>query len=260
MILVPFTWRLRTLLFTAGAYDSGATPAGPAARLLYYPLAAWETWAPTGVDLVLLGLLAGSAVAAWRVRDVAERLAPIAILAALEWLTLSVASRHNFQPRFALNLAPLLALSAAAWVPAVPATWARLLLAAAATAALLAAAIPGWQKDALAAVLSEGFDPAETASACRQAAEAMPPGAVVINDAPLSHRQGCALWATVLARQEGRVVEFAVRPRSSHPALFLLSDCSGDVPVPHGFIPGAELRLGALCAQGFSRVARGASP
>jgi len=251
-ILVPFTWRLRTLMVTAGGYDSGDTPTGAVRRLLYYPGAVWETWVPPAARPLLLTLLVASALAAWRVPAVRRWLAPIAVLAAMEWLALSVVSHHNYQARFALNLAPLLALASAAWILAVPATWLRALLAAGATLALAAAASPGWRTQALAATMGQGFNPAEHGDACQRMAEAVAPRAVVINDAPMLYRQGCALWAMVVGRRQGRIVEFDTRVRPGHEAVFLLSDCARPLPVPPGFVPDRELRLGPLCARSCS--------
>ncbi len=253
-ILVPFTWRLRTLMVTAGGYDSGDTPVGSVRRLLYYPGSAWETWVAPGARPLLLVMLVASALAAWRVPAVRRWLAPIATLAAMEWLALSLVSRHNYQARFALNLAPLLALAGAAWIVAVPATWLRALLAVGATIALAAAASPGWRTETLAATMGQGFNPAEHGDACRRMAEAVAPRSVVINDAPMLYRQGCALWAMVVGRRQGHIVEFDTRVRPGHEAVFLLSDCARPLPVPPGFVPDRELRLEPLCARSCSQT------
>ena len=251
-ILVPFTWRLRTLVVTAAVYHSGASPPGLAGRLLFYPLAAFKSWLPKGAGPVLLALLAASAWAALRSREVRRLFAPVVALAAVEGLVLAAGSRHNFQARFALNLAPLLALGAGAFIAALPRGLAWIALPASAALALLLLAAPLFREGALAAALSEGFDPEEHALACRRLAEAIPPGAVILNGGP----QGCALWAAVLARQAGRVAEFDVRARPEHRTLFLISDCLSPPPVPEGFVGGDELEAGPFCG----RVCRRAGP
>ena len=64
-LLVPFTWRLRTLA-RISAYDMVAPPEGLLGRLWFYPAAAWETWSPAGVRWLVAALLLATAYACWR--------------------------------------------------------------------------------------------------------------------------------------------------------------------------------------------------
>ena len=202
-LLVPATWRLRTILVTSGTYDSGEVPSGEWARIWFYPEAAWHGWTVPSVHPVIVALIAATAVAAWRSPFLRRRLVPILVLVALEWTVLTFGTRHNFQARFFLNLAPIVAVALCAWAAALPARWAV----AAGAAALIGIAMPAsatWSRERLVTTVSEGFDPADHARACRDLMERLPVERLkLIDRAPLSHRQGCALWATVIARQRG---------------------------------------------------------
>lgn len=261
-LVVPFTWRLRGLLGTAAGYRSADAPPDLAARLLYYPRAAWEGWAAPGTAPLLAALLAATALAAWRVPALRRRLAPLAALAVVEVLALALGSRHNFQERFALDLAPLAAAAAAAWVPALSRPRLRACAAAAVALALAAAAAPGWRSGPLARDLSAGFDPADRGEACRRAALALAGGrAALVNGTPISHVQGCTLWQAVVARQRGGSIELVYRPGPGFEEAIVLTDCAARAPSLEGFLPeGHPFRAEPVCGQRFRRAARVAAP
>ncbi|HYS81989.1 MAG TPA: hypothetical protein VEM76_14865 [Anaeromyxobacteraceae bacterium] len=255
-LLVPFTWRLRTLLVTAGAYRSGEAPETLAGRLLFYPRAAWESWTAPGAAGLTALLVLASAVAAWRSPELRRRLAPVAALASVELLALVAGSRRNFQARFALDLAPVLAVAAAAWLAPI---WRpprlRAPAAAVALAALVLAAWPRWQPDALAGAMARGFDPAAYGEACRQAALALTgrPGAL-INGAPPSHVQGCALWAVAVARERRAPLVLELEPPRAARAAVVLFDCARPAAPPAGFsADGEPFRDAPLCGQRYAR-------
>jgi hypothetical protein len=202
-LLVPSTWRLRTILVTSGTYDSGEALSGHGARLWFYPDAIWDSWMAPAIRPIGVAFAVATLAVAWHSAPLRRRLAPIAVVAATEWLVLTFGTRHNFQARFLVNLAPILAVGACAWVTALPRRWAAL----AGAAALVAIAVPSveaWSEGRLVATVGQGFDPADHAVACRSVIERLPVERFpLVNHAPLSHRQGCALWATVIARQRG---------------------------------------------------------
>ena len=252
-LLVPFTWRLRTLE-RISAYDMVPPPAGLAGRLLFYPQAAWDVWAPGSVRWVVALLLAATAIAAWRTSAVRRQVSPLAVLCALEFAALLFLSRRNYQQRFLLNLVPVAALAAAAWVPAVRNIGSRSLLALSTTAGLLALAGPSWLNPPLTSTLSEGFLDAETGNACHAVAEALPfTNGVLLNETSLVHRQTCAMWVTFLARERGADVDVrATRPRAQwREALLLTEDCEA-LRAPEGFrSEGSEFKSGPLCGQRY---------
>jgi len=258
-LLVPFTWRLRTLLHTSFDYVSGEAPAGPVARLLFYPKAVWTGWAPPGLQWVLLVLFLATVVAAWRSPATRKRVVPIAVLALAELLILVLVNHRNYQARFILNLAPLAALWAAAWVPAVgrPAARAGLALGVAALFGFRAA--PGWERPALAATLSEGFVSRETGDACRALARALPlDHGVLVNRTSLVQRQACALWVKLVARERGAEVDVygAWPPPRWEQALVLAEGCAS-LEAPEGLLPdGPELESGPLCGRRYRLAGR----
>ncbi|MFL5272059.1 MAG: hypothetical protein ACJ79E_08345, partial [Anaeromyxobacteraceae bacterium] len=239
-----------------GGYRSGEAPRTLAGRLLFYPRAAWESWTAPGVAGLTALLLTASAVAAWRSPELRRRLAPVAALVAVELVALVIGSRRNFQARFALDLAPVLAVAAAAWLT--PHAWAPRLRAPAAAVALTAlvlAAWPRWQPDALAGAMARGFDPAAYGEACRQAALALTgkPGALV-NRAPPSHVQGCALWAVAVARERGAPLALELAPPRAAGAAVVLFDCARPAVPPAGFsADGDPFRNAPLCGQRYAR-------
>jgi hypothetical protein len=257
-LLIPFTWRLRTLR-QISAYDMWPPPEGLAARLRFYPEAAWDSWSPASARWLVAALLVATLLAAWRSTDVRRRLLPIAAVCGLELLALLLLSRRNYQERFLLNLVPLLALSAAAWVPAVRSGALRLALAGTATLLLAFVVVPTWSRPALAATLSEGFVDAETGEACRSLAEALPiQSGVLLNETSLLHRQACAMWVTFAARERGADVDVrAVRPRGLWKEALLVTEGCEALQAPQGLLAeGPLLRAGPLCGQRFHVTAQ----
>ena len=252
-LLVPFTWRLRTLR-QISAYDLRPPPGGIAARLGFYPEAAWLSWSPPSARWLVATLLLATLVAAWRFGDVRRRLLPIAAVCGLELLALLLLSRRNYQERFLLNLVPLLALSAAAWVPAVRSGALRLALAGGATLLLAFSVGPSWSKPALAATLSEGFVDSETGEACQNLARALPiASGVLLNQTSLLRRQACAMWFTFAARERGADVDVrAVRPRPQWKEAVLVTEQCETLQSPQGLVAeGPLVRAGPLCGQRF---------
>jgi hypothetical protein len=252
-LLVPFTWRLRTL-GRISAYDMGTPPEGLLGKLLFYPEAAWGTWSPGGERWLVLLLLLATSVAAWHSRAIRQKVLPLAALATVEFAVLALLSRRNYQERFLLNLVPVAALAAGAWVPAIPRALPRTLLALGAAAALLAVVVPSWQVPTLSATLSEGFVDKETGDACRAVAEALPiRRGVLLNETSLLHRQTCAMWVLFLARERGADVDVrAVRPRTQwQQALEVTEGCEAQ-RVPEELLPdGAPYQSGPLCGQRY---------
>jgi len=257
-LLVPFTWRLRTLALTSFDYVSGETPPDLAARLLFYPRAAVTGWAPPGLQWALLLLLVASVLAAWRRPETRRLIVPLAALAAAELLALLLLNRHNYQARFILNLAPLAALWAAAWIPAVPRPVVGAALALGAAAVFAFGAAPGWERPALAATLAQGFETTETGDSCRSLARALPLSrGVLLNRTSLSHRQTCALWVKLVARERGADVDvYGVWLRARWEEALVLAEGCASVEGPEGFFPdGAEVASGPLCGRRY-RLAR----
>ena len=254
-LVVPFTWRLRTLLGSAG-FRTDDAPGGLGARLLYYPRGFYEGWIAPGVAPLAVALLAATVVAAWRAPALRRRLAPLAAVVGVELLALALASRHNFQQRLALNLAPLVAVAAGAWVAALRPLPLRATLAGAAALALAVAAAPRWRTGALADAMARGFDPVERGETCRRAAVALAGGrAALVNGAPISHVQGCTLWQAVVARERGGSVEVVYHPGPRFDDAIVLSECSRPAPALDGFAPsGAAFSEDPVCGQRYRRV------
>ncbi len=255
-LLIPFTWRLRTL-GRISAYDMRPPPEGLLARLRFYPEAAWDSWFPSSARWLVALLVAATLVAAWRSRDVRRRLLPLAAVCAVELLALLFLSRRNYQERFLLNVVPLMALSAAAWVPAVRLAPLRVALAGTATVVLALLVAPSWSRPALAATLSEGFVDTETGEACRALAEALPiTSGVLLNETSLLRRQACAMWVTFAARERGADVDVrAVRPRARWKEALLLTERCDALEAPQGLLAeGPLVQAGPLCGQRFRAV------
>jgi hypothetical protein len=255
-LLVPFTWRLRTLAQTAGSFDSGQAPMGLVQRLAFYPRSALELWASSPSWIVTGALLAASVVAAARSPEVRRRLAPILAVVVVEWLGLTLLTRHNYQPRFAVNLAPLVALAAVAWVPALAWRPVRLALAAAAATVLAFQAAPAWRTGSLAATMANGFDPVEAGDTCRAVARAVPASrAVLVNLTPLSHRQGCAMWVEFVARERRAEVDvYAYGPRPGWDEAIVLAGGCDHLPALAGFVPsGPPAEAGPVCGRRYVR-------
>ena len=250
-LLVPFTWRLQSL-----GEDFGSAGLGPGSLqewLLYFPRAAWERWLPSDARWVLLALLCGSILAAWRSAATRRVLFPLGALVLFQVTCLTVLDHGNLQPRAIVNLAPLVALAAAAWVPAVPRV-PRALLGAGAAVLLLWAVLPLWRGPELVATLSGGFESTANGDACREVARALPISrGVLVNETGPERLQTCALWVKLFARERGgRVLigEPWIR-RGGHEVL-VLED--GTVPAGQrtGLVPlGVEVRSGPVSGQRY---------
>ncbi|HET9035350.1 MAG TPA: hypothetical protein VFN45_04070, partial [Myxococcaceae bacterium] len=148
-LLVPFTGRLQALgLSVAFAGDRS---------LLSLPRAVWEGFMPSDARWIVVVLLCGSIVAAFRSATTRLVLLSLGALVLFEIAFLTLFHQGNLQPRLIVHLAPLVALAAAAWVPAVPRT-PRLLIGAGAAALLLWTVLPLWRGPELVATLSRGLE------------------------------------------------------------------------------------------------------
>lgn len=247
-LLVPFTWRLETLVAST-TFDAGTGPLGLVPRLLFYPRAAWAGWFPPDaawIALALLGLtLATSLWSPW----LRTRLAPIAAVVGVELAALSFLAGRNFQPRLSVNLAPLVALVAALWAPEIRRPWLRTVLAAAAASVLLVAVLPGWRRAPLVAVMGRGFESRENGDACREVARALPlSSGELVNETHASRLQLCNLWVKLLARERGDRV--LVRERWTAPGshtVLLLTDGTQAAGPRTGWTPlGPEATYGVV--------------
>ncbi|HET9156125.1 MAG TPA: hypothetical protein VFN91_05620 [Myxococcaceae bacterium] len=204
-LLVPFTWRLETLIASAG-FDAGVGTLAPLDRLLFYPRAAWGGWFSPGGGWVALALLACTGVAALRSRRLRAQLVPIAAVVGVEVLLLTFLGGRNLQPRFSVNLAPLVALAAALWTDAAPPAWTAV-TATVATTVLLVLGRPTWRDEALISTLSRGFESRQNGDACREVARALPlADGELVNETHPSRLQTCNFWVKALARERGAQV------------------------------------------------------
>lgn len=243
-LLVPFAWRLRMLVYTAATFEVAAPPPGPLAGLVFYPAAMARGWyRPAALAAVAAGLLLAGWAAA-RDRALRARLAAPAALAAVELLALGLGARHNFQPRFAVNLAPVVALVAAAGLPALG----RLRAAGGLVLATLlaAAAIPAWRPGPLAATLSRGYGDPRVAEACEALTRDLPlRDATLVADLDEDRLKDCVLRVQLQAfRQRVRVVEWEPGGPLSGEVVQLTDRCDAPAPVAH---PRLERHDGPLC-------------
>jgi hypothetical protein len=238
-LLVPYVWRLEVLLDSV-RFDSHQAPSGGLwDRLTFYPRAAWEGWFAPGMGWLVPGLLGATGMAAWRSPFVRRLVVPFGAMAAVELALLVGLSQGNFQPRLTVNLAPLLALAAGAWVPVVPRPRLRAALAVGVSALLVAGAWPGWRRPALAATLSQGFEARENGDDCRGAASAFPlQHAVLINETAAARVQVCNLWVKLLARQRG--ADVWVRAHGTRPGpheVLVLTERPEELGAREGLVP-----------------------
>ena len=205
-LLVPFTSRLQTLAASAAFDGQRVGPGAMREWLLHLPRAAWEGWMPSDVRWVVPALLCGSIVAAWRSAPTRRVVVALGALVLFQISVLTVFDRGALTPRLIVHLAPLVAIAAAAWVPAVPRV-PRVLLGAGAAALLLWAALPLWRGPALVETLSRGFESTENGDACRDVARALPISrGALVNETGPDRLQTCALWVKLLARERGAQV------------------------------------------------------
>jgi hypothetical protein len=251
--LLPFTSGLQTL--AAGmAFDGGAVGPGSGREwLLYLPRVAWEGWMPSEARWIVLALLCGSILAASRSALTRRVLVALGALVLLQVAFLMVFRHGNLQPRLIVHLAPLVALAAAAWVPAVPRV-PRVVLGAGASALLLWTVLPRWRGPELVATLSRGFESTANGDACREVARALPISrGLLVNETAPDRSRLCALWVKLLARERGAQVliqEPWTRP-GRHEVL-VLED--GTVPAgPRtGLVPqGTEAHSGPVRGQRY---------
>jgi hypothetical protein len=247
-LLVPFTWRLETLVRST-TFDPGPGPEGLVHRLLYYPRVAWAGWFPPDAAWIALALLGITLLAALRSPWLRARLVPIGAVVAVELAALGLLAGRNFQPRLAVNLAPLVALVAALWIPEVRRTWLQTVLAAAISAVLLVSVLPGWRPGPLAAVMARGFESRENGDACREVARAVPlSSGELVNETHPSRLQLCNLWVKLLARERGARVLVREPWRHSEPDTVLLLTDGTQPPGPRtGWSPlGTEATSGVV--------------
>jgi hypothetical protein len=252
-LLVPFSWRLQTLAASVTFESDHVQPGAVLDRLLYFPRAAWAGWFPPDGRWMVVALLGGSVLAAWRSAATRRALVSLGALGLCQVAILTVLNRGNVQPRLTVNLAPLVALAAAAWVPALPRV-PRVVLAAGAGAFLLWAVLPLWRGPGLVATLSRGFESTANGDACREVARALPISrGVLINETGPDRFQTCALWVKLFARERGAQVlvgEPWTRP-GRHDAL-VLEDDTAPVGSRAGLVAqGAEARVGIVRGQRY---------
>ena len=253
-LLIPFTWRLRTL-GRISAYDMRPPPEGLLARLRFYPQAAWESWFPTSTRWLLALLLVATLVAAWRSREVRQRLLPHRPPFA-HWSSWRCCSSAGATTRSAFFSTSFLSSHSARRPGCRRSTLARFGCALACTATVLLAlpVAPCWSRPALATTLSEGFVDAETGDACRALAEALPiTSGVLLNETSLRRRQACAMWVTFAARERGADVDVrAVRPRAQWREALLLTERCDALEAPQSLLAeGPLVQAGPLCGQRF---------
>lgn len=252
-LLVPFTWRLETLVASL-TYDAGAGQLGLLERLGFYARAAWTGWFPPGVGWIAVLLFGGTAAAARASPRVRGQLVPLGAVVGLELGFLTFFAGQNFQPRLSVNLAPLVVLGAALWIPAAFRPVVRMGLAATAAAAVLLLVLPGWRTPALAATLARGFESRDKGDGCRGIARALPfSGGELVNETHPSWLQLCNLWVKLLARERGDLV--LVRERWTGPSghrVLLLVDGTQPPGDRTGWTPlGPEVQVGAVRGRFF---------
>jgi len=147
-ILIPFTGRLQALALTLAFHDRSP---------LALPRAAWEGWMPTDARWIVVALLCGSILAAFRSTTTRLVLLSMGAVVLFELAFLTLFHPGNLEPRLIVPLTPLVALAAAAWVPALPRT-PRFLVGAGAAAVLFWSVLPEWRGPELQATLSRGFE------------------------------------------------------------------------------------------------------
>lgn len=205
-LLVPFSHRLEANVAASVEFQSYAPVDGFLSRLAYYPrVAAQEWYGPVGWAAV--GAAAVFTVAsALRYREFRRRLVvPLAVIVG-EWLVLTLATRSNFVPRFALNLVPVVALFCVLWIPALrhwPWTLAGL-----GVCSVLAAAVVGlWRPPNLAATLRAGFEDASVAKTCSALVDSSAPPESV-EGLPEKARRDCQVQLQLAAWPHGKWLEW----------------------------------------------------
>src|SRR5262249_34968615 len=235
---VPFTWRLEVLADSVRFDSHQVASGGLVERLTFFPRAAWEGWFAPGIGWLALLLLAATVLAAWRSPLVRRLVLPFGAVAAVELGMPTLLNRGNRQPRLTVNLAPLLALAAGAWLPAVALAGLRAGLAVVASALLCAGSWTRWQEPELATTLSQGFEAAENGDDCRNAARAFPLSrGVLVNRTTGGRAQLCSLWVGGVSRERGS--EVVVRGPPSQPGgeVLVLAERPEEVGPLEGMAP-----------------------
>jgi hypothetical protein len=254
-ILLPGSGRLRLLFATAFEYKSTASDVSWMGRLAYYPEAmATEWYTPLAAIAVGFALVSGL----WSGRReplTRQRLGLLAALALGELTLLVMSTRTNYQTRFVLNLAPLLALAAGLAVAALP-RLARWSMGLALAGALAISMLAVWQRPMLISLLRTSFAEAEVGQDCRAlAAELSFPDALVVNALPISHLRDCDLAFTASAMKRRASLELVERPLGSdeeRPVIYLTQGCDAGLPAstPARLRPvGPATQRGSLCAR-----------
>ncbi|MGC4117053.1 MAG: hypothetical protein QM765_21330 [Myxococcales bacterium] len=205
-LLVPFTHRLEAHGWATLEFQSHAPVDGWLSRLAYYPKVAGAEWyGPAGWAAV------GSAVAltvasALRYPEFRRRLVVPAAVIIGEWLALTLLTRTNYVPRFAINLVPVLALVCVLWIPALrhwPWTVAGLGVCALFAGSMIAA----WSPPDLASTLRAGFEDSTVSKGCAQLVAAnAPPEAVDALSEKL--RRDCQLQLQIAAWPQGKWLQW----------------------------------------------------
>ncbi|HEY3448149.1 MAG TPA: hypothetical protein VGK67_17460 [Myxococcales bacterium] len=205
-LLVPFSRRLEVHVSSAVEFESFAPVDGFLARWAYYPKAAAAEWyGPLGWAAI------GAAVAftvasALRYPEFRRRLIVPAAVILGEWAALTLLTRNNFVPRFALNLVPVLALFCVLWIPALR-HWPWTLAGLGVCAGLAAAMISLWSPPALATTLRGGFEEGSVQQRCAAlVASSAPPD--VVDALPDRSRRDCQLQLQLAAWRQGRWLEW----------------------------------------------------
>lgn len=254
-ILLPGAWRLRLLSATAFEYKSADSDMSGMGRLAYYPQAIATEWY-TPLAAIAIGFALVSAL--WIVRrdpSLGQRLKLIAALALGELTLLVLSTRTNYQSRFVLNLAPLLALATGLAVAALP-RLARRSMGLALASALAISMLALWERPVLISLLRTSFAEAEVGQDCRAlAAELSVPDALVVNALPNSHLRDCDLAFTASAMERRASLELVERPLGSderQPVIYLTQGCDAGLPasMPARLRPvGPATQRGSLCAR-----------
>ena len=253
-LLVPFSWRLEVLADSVRFDSHQASSTGLLDRLLFYPRAVWEGWFAPGAGWLAVVLLVATVLAALRSPGVRRLVVPFGAVAAVELAMLTLFSRSNFQPRLSVNLAPLLALAAGAWVPVVVAPRLRAAVVVAVSVVLCASVWMRWKRPALATTLSQGFEATEAGDDCRDAARAFDLSyGLLVNRTTGGRVQLCSLWVELVTRERG--ADVVVRGNGLRPGphrVLVLAERPEEVGPREGLVPLDDpRRFGAVWGRAY---------
>jgi hypothetical protein len=219
----------------------------------------WEGWIAPGAGWLAVVLLVATVLAALRSPGVRRLVVPFGAVAGVELAMLTLLSRSNFQPRLSVNLAPLLALAAGAWVPVVVAPRLRAAVVLAVSVVLCASVWMRWKRPALATTLSQGFEATEAGDDCRDAARAFDLSyGLLVNRTTGGRVQLCSLWVELVTRERGAdVVVRGNRMRPGPHRVLVLAERPEEVGPRQGLVPLDDpRRFGAV----WGRAYRSADP